>query len=257
VLTGEVGGVNRELLDAAAVRRVAMLLAERAPQAAVIEAVTEELGVLLAPARTRIVRGERPDEPDGTVARIAREAGGPDRVAAVPIAVGGTTWGTLLAVPAAGEALADGAGALLADFARLLGGAVAGARADEELRSLTEQQAALRRVATLVAQQASPNAIFTAVAREVSQALGVPRVDVCRRDADGTLTLLGSATAPGRAMPHAVSKPAEHVAAKVVLTGRAARVDDWTARAGPDAQAAGEEGLGSVVGAPIFVEGEL
>jgi hypothetical protein len=60
--------------------------------------------------------------------------------------------------------------------------AIANAQARDELRGLAERQgAALRRVATLVAQQATLPAIFNAVAGEASRALGVQRVPVARR----------------------------------------------------------------------------
>jgi len=136
--------------------------------------------------------------------------------------------------------------------------AIANVQAREELRSLAEQQgAALRRVATVVAQQASPVTIFTAVAREASQALRVPRVDVGRCHEDVSVTLLGSTQAPGLPTDRVFSKSGECVTARVLETGRAARIDDWAALSGPVAQAASAEGFRSVAGAPVFVEGRL
>ena len=44
----------------------------------------------------------------------------------------------------------------------------------DEIRILADQQAALRRVATLVARAAAPSAVFSAVARELAGCLGVP-----------------------------------------------------------------------------------
>jgi hypothetical protein len=46
----------------------------------------------------------------------------------------------------------------------------------DELRGLAEEQAALRRVATLVAQGASPSAVLDAVAAEMERALGADGV---------------------------------------------------------------------------------
>ena len=90
----------------------------------------------------------------------------------------------------------------LADYTNLMASAISNAQARDELRGLAEQQgAALRRVATLVAQQASPGTIFNAVAGEASRALGLPRVDVGRCHEDGSVTLLGSTAGPGSARP--------------------------------------------------------
>jgi uncharacterized protein YoaH (UPF0181 family) len=49
-----------------------------------------------------------------------------------------------------------------------------------------EQQAALRRVAALVAGRASSADVFAAVAEEVARVMHAPVVAVCRYDDDGT-----------------------------------------------------------------------
>ena len=53
----------------------------------------------------------------------------------------------------------------------------------DELRVLAEEQAALRRVATLVARETAPDAVFAAVAREVGEVLGVDATHLGRFDA--------------------------------------------------------------------------
>ncbi|HZC52974.1 MAG TPA: HAMP domain-containing protein, partial [Mycobacterium sp.] len=58
-------------------------------------------------------------------------------------------------------------------------------RSRDELAALAEEQSALRRVATLVAQAASPSAVFAAVAREVGQLLSADYTAIDRYDADG------------------------------------------------------------------------
>src|SRR4051794_2668817 len=50
-----------------------------------------------------------------------------------------------------------------------------------------EEQAALRRVATLVAREAAPQDVFTAVGREVGQVLGVDATHLGRYEPDGTV----------------------------------------------------------------------
>ena len=60
----------------------------------------------------------------------------------------------------------------------------------DELGVLAEQQAALRRVATLVARGVSPAEVFTAVADELARCLHVAASAVHRYEADGTATLV-------------------------------------------------------------------
>jgi GAF domain-containing protein len=134
--------------------------------------------------------------------------------------------------------------------------AISNAQARDELRGLAEQQgAALRRVATLLAQQAPAATIFNVVAGEASRVLRVPRVDVGCWHEDGTVSLLGSTSAPGPTSDHTFSRSGGCVARKVLDTGHGARIDDWTTLPAPDAQAASEEGFRSVAGAPIHVDG--
>jgi uncharacterized protein YoaH (UPF0181 family) len=54
-----------------------------------------------------------------------------------------------------------------------------------EPKSLVEEQAALRRVATLVARGASSTEVFAAVAQEVAQVMHLRNAAVCRLDDDG------------------------------------------------------------------------
>jgi signal transduction histidine kinase len=200
----------------------------------------------------------------GPVAARHREAGFGQAVAA-PIILDGAIWGHIAAFGEANEILPPGCEARLADYTHLMASALANAQARDELRGLAEQQgAALRRVATLVAQQAPPGTIFNAVAGEAALALRVPRVDVGRWHGDGSVTLLGSTGRPhlpgDPASPDGPAFPerAEYVAGKVMETGRAARVDDWTTWTTwptPEAAVASENGFRSVVGAPIMVEG--
>src|SRR5262249_15412767 len=79
-----------------------------------------------------------------------------------PIAVEGRVWGTVVALSATGEPLPPDTEARLSAFTELVGVAIADTQAREELRALAEEQAALRRVATLVAEDAPPAELFRA-----------------------------------------------------------------------------------------------
>ena len=71
-------------------------------------------------------------------------------------------------------------------------------RAEEELRSARDrlesfaaEQASLRRVATLVARQTTPDELFAVVAKEVAHVLDVGSISVIRYDAGETMTAVG------------------------------------------------------------------
>jgi signal transduction histidine kinase len=129
----------------------------------------------------------------------------------------------------------------------------------DELLVLAEEQAALRRVATLVARGAPPEEVFAAVTEEVGQLLRVDIAGMGRYEPDGTITILG---ATGRAIDHFPvgsrwSLEPKDVATIVFETGRPARIDSFADASGRPGRAAGEEGVGSGVGTPIVVEGRL
>jgi PAS domain S-box-containing protein len=93
-------------------------------------------------------------------------------------------------------------------------------RAERELRErdelLAEQQASLRRVATLVAGGAASADVFAAIAEEVARVIGVPRVALWRYEPDGTATALGSHPSEARpARPEAAG-----TGAPIVVDGR-------------------------------------
>src|SRR3954447_10200334 len=77
-------------------------------------------------------------------------------VVGVPITVEGRLWGVLLVASARKEPLPADTETRLAGFAELLATAVASALARLELSRFAEEQAALRRVATLVARSVEP-----------------------------------------------------------------------------------------------------
>src|SRR5947199_143871 len=69
------------------------------------------------------------------------------------------------------------------------------------LERLAEEQAALRRVATLVADQAGADDIFTAVAEEVTRLLRANMGGVARYGADQSLTLVAEWHRGSRGLP--------------------------------------------------------
>lgn len=132
-------------------------------------------------------------------------------------------------------------------------------RSRDELAALAEEQSALRRVATLVAQGASPAAVFAAVAREVGQLFSADYTAIDRYDADGTeMTTLGTWNYPGgTSLIEKLSTSGDNTAALVWKTHRPARMSSYEQASGPMAATARARGIVSAVGAPIDVEGRL
>ena len=128
----------------------------------------------------------------------------------------------------------------------------------EQLAQLADEQAALRRVATLVAEGATPQRVFDGVRHEVARMFNAPLSVLLRYDADGTATVL--ATADGYLGPIGRSWPVEgdsSAIARVCRTGFPARADYTRPAAGPIAAAARAVGARSAAGVPVVVDGAL
>jgi len=193
----------------------------------------------------------------GDVAARHRDQGFGQAVAA-PIIFDGDFWGHIAAFGEASDDLPLGCEEKLADFTQLMASAIANAQARDELRALAaEQGAALRRVATLVAQRAHQDTIFSAVASEASRAMRVDRVDVGRCDETGSVSLLGSTVPRAAGLPHEFSQAGLAVTAEILATGAAARLDQWRPPTPSDGATNKEETLETVVGAPIIVDDVL
>ncbi len=89
-----------------------------------------------------------------------------------PIRVDGRLWGVLSVASTSEERLPADTEARLAAFTELAATAIAGAQARMDLRGYAEEQAALRRVATLVATGTAPEDVYAAVAAEAGRLLG-------------------------------------------------------------------------------------
>jgi signal transduction histidine kinase len=132
-------------------------------------------------------------------------------------------------------------------------------RAALESARLSDEQSALRRVATLVAQSASPSAVFEAVTREVGLLCGADLARMERYEDDGTVT--GVAvwnTVPTQlAVGTRFSLVGPSIARQVQETGGPVRVASFAGAKGAIAQEALGAGIRSSVGCPITVAGHL
>ncbi len=128
------------------------------------------------------------------------------------------------------------------------------------LQALAREQAALRRVALLVARDAEPERVFDAVCEEVGCVLGVQTVNLVRYEDSGTATVVGGWAEPDApAFPVASGIPMDGhtVAALIRRSGRPARVDDYDGLEDELALRLLGVGIRSAVGAPIVVAGQL
>ncbi|MCU1615129.1 MAG: hypothetical protein JWO98_2669 [Frankiales bacterium] len=220
---------------------------------------------------TRVVRTGRPARMDyadasgadapGPIGTAATRAWGLRSSVGAPIGVEGRLWGVIVVGSTSEAFLPADTEARLAGFAELVATAVANAAARVELRGFAEEQAALRRVATLVARAAPPQEVFAAVTAETGQVLSVDFIGMNRYDADGLATVLGLWTPTGAPAPVSVGDRLElggrNVTTLVFRTGRPVRIDDYAGAFGAAADVAREWGFCSMVGVPISVEGRL
>jgi signal transduction histidine kinase len=195
----------------------------------------------------------------GAIAAPARELD-IGMAAGVPIIVSGRVWGAV--VVAAGyqrPPLPADTLDRLAAFTELMATAIANSDARTEIERLAQEQAALRRVATLVAQGADTEGVFAAVAREVAEVMHLPIAAVLRYEDDEAMRVIAAWSdrphpfQPGTRWPFHGSG----LAARVQQTGRAGRVEDYSHRRGAFAAKARELGLHSIAGAPIIVDGSV
>jgi PAS domain S-box-containing protein len=138
-------------------------------------------------------------------------------------------------------------------------------RAEREVRErdeiLAEQQASLRRVATLVVGGAASTEVFAAVAKEVAQLLGMTMVQIWRYEPDGTGTVVGAWGELAHPFQAGTNWPFDDATIAALVeqskAGRAVKIDDFAQLAGTIAEAANEIGIRSAAGAPIVIDGEL
>jgi signal transduction histidine kinase len=188
---------------------------------------------------------------------LAVRDGGVRSGVGTPIIVEGRLWGVMAAGSSREEPMPADTEARLTQFTKLLATAVANAESRARLARLAEEQAALRRVATLVARGTRPEEIFAAVTNEVGRLLSVDMANLCRYEPDGTLTVVASAGERfpvGKRWPLAGQK---NLATLVFETRRPARIDNYADATGSLADDVRDEGVRSGVGTPIIVERRL
>lgn len=290
--------VEQLAAEQAALRRVAELVAAQPPAEQVFALVTQELSHLLDVKWVRTVRfepdgsatilaardagenatlaGTNVPVPTGSVVEQVFRTGDRARVdyaetrspiggmgaarygAAGPIVVDGRLWGAMVVGAETAESLPSGSEDRVAQFSELVSTAISNVESRAKVEQLAAEQAALRRVAELVARQAPAEQVFTVVTDELSRILGADlMVRTARFETDGTATILAARGTPGDLLPAGVNvpRPEGGILDQVLRTGCPGRVDDYTQVSGPVAVDVRHHGIRSAAAGPIVIDG--
>lgn len=131
---------------------------------------------------------------------------------------------------------------------------------EEAERRLAAEQAALRRIATLVAGDTTPDRVFGEVTAEAGQAIGAGAASLARFDTGDTATFVGAWSQAGAlAFPVGSSISLDDVGllTRVRQTGEPQRAERLDQLAGPVAERIASFGYGSAAAAPVRVGGQV
>ena len=179
--------------------------------------------------------------------------------AGCPIVVAGRLWGAMTVAAVEGAALPPDLEPRLAEFTELVATAIANTEARVELARLADEQAALRRLALRVAQGVEPGEIFDAVVTEFHRLIGAAEVGLVRADSPTDVTIVAhQGNTPGLLRAGlCVPLDGDSAIARVLRTGRSARIDHTTAPTGTISDLAQRSGVTVAMGAPIIVDGRI
>ncbi|HEU0025416.1 MAG TPA: GAF domain-containing protein, partial [Thermoleophilaceae bacterium] len=195
----------------------------------------------------------------GPIAAFARDDLGVQSTVGCPIFVGGRLWGALGTHWKQPESLPADTESRIAQFTDLVGTAVANAEARAEVARLAREQAALRRVATVVAREASQAEVFAEIAEGVGLLLGAQEIRMLRYEDDQTALVVAASGAASEVMPVGSRQTlgGENAASRVLRTRGPTRIDDYRTASGPIADAVRRAQIRGVVATPMLVEGRL
>ena len=131
---------------------------------------------------------------------------------------------------------------------------------EDRLRAVVAEQTALRRIATSVAADSPPAALFAQVTEEVGRLLGAPNASIVRYEEDASATVVGSWTDSGAGgLPVGSHLPldGDTVIVRVLRTGQPQRVETYEGVGGALAERLRSLGFRASVAAPVRVAGRL
>ena len=146
----------------------------------------------------------------------------------------------------------------LGQFTELMATAIANAEARAEIQRLAEEQAALRRVATLVAEGRDAAAVFDAVCEETGRLVGATSVNLSHYTPDAMNVTMAGWSLPDTHVPPGSTYPLtpDTVGGEIVRTREPVRIDTWEGAASELATPV-RRGARSSLGAPVMIEGQL
>jgi signal transduction histidine kinase len=193
---------------------------------------------------------------DGEVPAKVRELGWRSAIG-TPIWVDGRVWGVLVVYSKKAGPFPPDTETRLAKFTEIAATAIVNSANRKEITRLAEEQAALRRVATLVAQGAPPAEVFEAASAEIGRLFPADVAAISRFDPGETVTTLGSWTRAGGYQIQAGEQfglDPGTTGRLVYETHRPARLDNYVSITG---RRGDNPALRTGIGAPILVEGRL
>ena len=173
---------------------------------------------------------------------------------AVPIKVGGAVWGMLTATSDSAP-LPPGTEHRLNMFAELVAAALASSEAGAELQRVADEQAALRRIAELAAQETLGDEVLEAVVTETSRLTGVGFISLLRFDSGGASEIVAVRGAPEGIVVGTRDKgDGDGPVQRVWRTGRPARVADLSTMSSGWLQVAHRFGFSTTAAVPVLVQ---
>ena len=208
----------------------------------------------------RPVRIDNYDDASGAIGEEGQRLGF-HSAAAAPIIVEGHLWGAIAIGSSKSQPIMPPESEdQLVSFTELMASAIANAESRAELAQLVEEQAALRRVATLVALGSSPKDVFAAVTEEVGTLLPVEYATLWQYEPAGMATYISawgrvvSSYQPGDRF----SLGGKNLLTLVFETGRSARLDNYNEATGELRELMrSSTDVRSAVATPIIVEANL
>ena len=190
----------------------------------------------------------------GPIADAARPSGVRSTVA-TPVLVEGRLWGAMLAGVYGEETFPADIERRLEQFSELMATAIANAEARTQVDQFLKQQAALRRVAELVARETAPAEVFSVIAQEIAQLLDGLELRIFRFDGESAV-VVGAAIGEVAEFPIGFRVPlgGDNATSRVFMTGKSARVTDFREATGAIAGIAKPTGVRSTLAIPIVVE---
>jgi PAS domain S-box-containing protein len=216
-------------------------------------------------AATRVYRTRQPVRIDdygqasGPIGDPARSSGIRGAVAA-PILVEGRLWGAMVTATSQDEPLPPETEARLGQFTELMATAIANTESHARADRLAEDQAGLRRVATLIAKESPPAEVFAKVVEEASRAHDGADCALFRDEGDGegsSVAVWGADMSAAFPVGTRMALDGDGVSATVLRDGRPHRIDDYSAATGSIAERGHEHGMRSAVGCPVVVRGRI